>query len=69
MARRCAYCPTDAGTTQRCHLIHDRPRHLRQRWLTCRRRYALGDLFLGIYAELSSDLTAAVREAAGLPTA
>lgn len=41
---------------QRCHLIHDRPRHLRQRWITCRRRYALGDLFLGIYAELSRAL-------------
>ena len=54
---------------QRCHLIHDRPRHLRQRWLTCRGRYALGDLFLGIYTELSSDLAAAVHAAAGLPTA
>jgi len=53
---------------QRCHLLHDRPRHLRQRWigprsgpmcrkasaaLTCRRRNAIGDLFLGLYAELS----------------
>jgi hypothetical protein len=38
---------------QRCHLIHDRPQHLRQRWITCRRRYALGDLFLGLYVELS----------------
>jgi hypothetical protein len=37
---------------QRCHLIHDRPRHLRQRWLTCRRRYAIGDLFLGRYVDL-----------------
>ena len=35
---------------QRCHLIHERPRHLRQRWITCRRRYAIGDLFLGLYA-------------------
>jgi len=41
---------------QRCHLIHDRPQHLRQRWITCRRRYAIGDLFLGLYAELSRDL-------------
>jgi hypothetical protein len=38
---------------QRCHLLHDRPQHRVQRWLTCRRRYALGDLFLGVYAELS----------------
>jgi hypothetical protein len=41
------------GLCQRCHLIHDRTQHLRQRWVTCRRRYALGDLFLGFYTELS----------------
>ena len=35
---------------QRCHLVHDRPYHLAQRWITCRRRYAAGDLFLGFYA-------------------
>ncbi len=35
---------------QRCHMLHDRPHHLRQRWITYRRRYALGDLFLGSYA-------------------
>jgi hypothetical protein len=34
---------------QRCHLIHDRPYHLAQRWITYRRRYADGDLFLGFY--------------------
>ena len=34
---------------QRCHLIHDRPYHLAQRWLTYRLRYAMGDLFLGAY--------------------
>ena len=34
---------------QRCHILHDRPEHLRQRWLTYRLRYALGDLFLGPY--------------------
>jgi hypothetical protein len=34
---------------QRCHLRHDLAYHLRQRWLTCRRRYAMGDLFLGTY--------------------
>jgi len=63
---------------QRCHLIHDRPRHLHQRWigprsgpmcrkasaaLTCRRRYALGDLFLGLYAELSRAVAGARIEA------
>ena len=34
---------------QRCHLLHDRPHHLAQRWTTYRRRWALGDLFLGTY--------------------
>jgi hypothetical protein len=34
---------------QRCHLMHDRPYHLAQRRLTYRRRYAIGDLFLGPY--------------------
>jgi hypothetical protein len=34
---------------QRCHILHDRPHHLAQRWLTYRLRYALGDLFLGVY--------------------
>ena len=34
---------------QRCHLLHDRPEHQRQRWLTLRRRKALGDLFTGPY--------------------
>lgn len=34
---------------QRCHLLHDRPYHLAQRWITYRRRYAAGDLFLGLY--------------------
>ncbi len=46
---------------QRCHLIHDRPRHLRQRWITCRGRYALGDLFLGLYADLTRGLGASKR--------
>ena len=35
---------------QRCHLLHDRPYHRAQRWITYRRRYATGDLFLGFYA-------------------
>ncbi len=52
---------------QRCHLLHDRPFHLAQRWLTYRRRSAIGDLFLGWYgsrqlnppAQLSTVLVAA----------
>jgi hypothetical protein len=34
---------------QRCHMLHDRPFHLAQRWLTYRRRWAIGDLFFGRY--------------------
>ena len=34
---------------QRCHMLHDRPFHLAQRWLTYRRRWAVGDLFFGRY--------------------
>ena len=34
---------------QRCHILHDRPYHLAQRWITYRLRYALGDFFLGVY--------------------
>jgi hypothetical protein len=34
---------------QRCHMIHDRPRHLAQRRITYLLRRALGDLFLGPY--------------------
>jgi hypothetical protein len=34
---------------QRCHLLHDRDEHRWQRWLTYRKRKALGDLFLGPY--------------------
>jgi hypothetical protein len=34
---------------QRCHVLHDVPQHTRPRWLTCRRRWAAGDLFLGPY--------------------
>ena len=35
---------------QRCHMLHDRGEHRRQRWLTLRRRRAVGDLFSGLYA-------------------
>ena len=34
---------------QRCHLLHDREEHRRRRWVTLRRRKAIGDLFLGLY--------------------
>lgn len=34
---------------QRCHLLHDREEHRRQRRLTHRRRRAMGDLFEGRY--------------------
>jgi hypothetical protein len=37
------------GLCQRCHLLHDLPYHRVQRWLTFRRRWAVGDLFLGLY--------------------
>ena len=30
-------------------MLHDVPHHTRQRWLTYRRRWAAGDLFLGPY--------------------
>ena len=38
-----------AAWCQRCHMIHDRPEHVRRRWLTVFRRKALGDLFGGPY--------------------
>lgn len=34
---------------QRCHMLHDAKEHRRQRWLTFRRRKAIGDLFNGLY--------------------
>ena len=34
---------------QRCHMLNDRKEHRRRRWLSFRRRKALGDLFLGPY--------------------
>ena len=37
------------GLCQRCHMLHDRPFHLAQRWLTYRRRWAIADFFLGSY--------------------
>jgi hypothetical protein len=35
---------------QRCHLRHDLEYHVARRWITWRRRHAVGDLFLGAYA-------------------
>ena len=37
---------------QRCHMMHDREEHLRQRRLTYRMRKAIGDLFEGRYSEI-----------------
>jgi hypothetical protein len=42
---------------QRCHLLHDRSHHLAQRWITYRRRLAIGDLFLGQYQTLIAALS------------
>jgi hypothetical protein len=42
---------------QRCHMLHDRPHHLAQRWITYRRRLAVGDFFLGPYPVLIATLT------------
>ncbi len=42
---------------QRCHMLHDRPHHLAQRWITYRRRSAVADLFLGPYPALIAALT------------
>ncbi|RYG47615.1 hypothetical protein EON79_06865 [bacterium] len=38
-----------AALCQRCHLVHDRPEHLRRRRVTYLKRRALGDLFMGTY--------------------
>lgn len=54
----CAHLDHDPGNNepknlralcQRCHMLHDRAEHLRQRWITYRLRKAAGDLFLGPY--------------------
>jgi len=37
---------------QRCHMLHDRPYHMAQRWLTYRMRWAIGDLFTGTYSAM-----------------
>ena len=38
-----------AALCQRCHILHDKPEHLRRRRLTYLARRALGDLFEGPY--------------------
>jgi hypothetical protein len=54
----CAHLDHDPGNNemsnlkalcQRCHMLHDKPEHLRQRRITYRKRKALEDLFLGRY--------------------
>jgi hypothetical protein len=57
--RRCRLLPPQSSGAknlralcQRCHMLHDRPHHLAQRWITYRRRLAAGDLFLGPYPVL-----------------
>jgi hypothetical protein len=49
---------------QRCHMLHDRPHHLAQRWDPYRRRLATGDLLLGPYPALIPALTS--KRTAGL---
>jgi hypothetical protein len=46
---------------QRCHMLHDRPYHLAQRWITYRLRYAAGDLFLGMYRHGFESLRRSVK--------
>jgi hypothetical protein len=41
---------------QRCHMLHDQPQHLAQRWVTYRRRLAVGDFFLGPYPAMITAL-------------
>ena len=50
---------------QRCHMLQDRPHHLAQRWITYRRRRALGDLFLGSYVALIAAMSS--RRTTSLP--
>ena len=52
---------------QRCHIQHDRPYHLVQRWITYRVRYAVGDLFLaqyqhGLASAMRPGLSASARQ-------
>jgi hypothetical protein len=50
--------PNLKSLCQRCHMLHDRHHNLAQRWITYGRRYALGDLFLGLYEVYMRDVAA-----------
>ena len=50
---------------QRCHMLHDRPHHLAQRWINYRRRSAVGDLFLGPYPATIAALASKTGKQAG----
>jgi hypothetical protein len=39
-----------AAWCQRCHMVHDFPHHQAQRRITLRSRWAIGDLFEGLYS-------------------
>ncbi len=56
-----------AALCQRCHLLHDRPHHLTQRRLTHRRRWAIGDLFLGRYPAISASTASRRPRSAAMP--
>jgi hypothetical protein len=45
-----------ARASSRVHIGRDRPRHLAQRWITYRRRLAVGNLFLDPYPALIAAL-------------
>ena len=58
VALACAHLDHDPGNNemsnlkalcQRCHILHDKQEHIRQRRITYSKRKALGDLFLGRY--------------------
>ena len=51
---------------QRCHMLHDRPHHLAQRWITYRRRGAVGDFFWPLRTAQTSSATPWLT-GAGLP--
>jgi hypothetical protein len=42
--------PNFAAWCQRCHLLHDAAHHRAQRQITLRLRWAIGDLFSGLYS-------------------
>ena len=42
-----------AALCQRCHILHDKAEHLRRQRLTYLARRALGDLFTGLYRDVT----------------